>query len=155
MVDLLGVRSDEEMLNDLGALLFGDLVDVPEEGQQRVEIEKLEDAFAVLVDTLDYDLVDLGVALAQIAGLVRVLVHTLDDRVEIFLRLNLQNVVRVVSHAFLLLIDRLKKVRYLLDGNFVLILNRLDHALLEQLSDTPGQRLEALDVAFEHLAFAA
>ena len=34
MEDLLSVRSDQEVLYNLGALFFGHLVDVPEEGEQ-------------------------------------------------------------------------------------------------------------------------
>ena len=52
------------MLNDLGAFLFGNFVDVPEKGEKRVEVEELEDALAVLIDAFDDDLVDLGVAFA-------------------------------------------------------------------------------------------
>ena len=98
---------------------------------------------------------DLRVTLTQIARLVRILVHPLDDGIEILLRLDLQNVVRVVPHSFLLLVDGLEQVSYLLDGDLILVLYRFDHALLEQLSDTSSQRLESLNVAFEHLALAA
>ena len=98
---------------------------------------------------------DLRVTLTQIARLVRILVHPLDNGIKVLLRLDLQNVVRVVPHSFLLLVDGLEQVSYLLDGDLILILNRFDHALLEQLSDTSSQRLESLDIAFEHLALAA
>ena len=51
------------MLNHLSALLFGNLINMPEKGQQGVQIEQLEDALAVLVDALDDDLVNLCIAL--------------------------------------------------------------------------------------------
>lgn len=98
---------------------------------------------------------DLGVALAQIARLVRVLVHALNDRVQVLLRLHLQDVIRVVLHPFFLFVDRLEQICNFLNRHFVLVLNGLNHALLEQLRDAIGQSFEALYVVFEHLALRA
>ena len=87
--DLLCIRSDQKVLNHLGTFLFRNLVDMPEEGKKRIKVKKLQNAFTVLIDALDDNLVDLGVALAQITCLICVFIHTLDYSIEIFLRLHL------------------------------------------------------------------
>ena len=87
--DLLCIRRDQKVLNHLGTFLFGYLVDMPEEGKKGIEVKKLQDAFTVLIDALDDNLVDLGVALAQITCLICAFIHTLDYSLKILLRLNL------------------------------------------------------------------
>ena len=81
MVYLLNVGSDKEVLDDLSAFFLRNLVYVPQKRQQRVKIEELEYALTVLINALEDDLVDLCVALAEIARLISVLIHRLDDRV--------------------------------------------------------------------------
>ena len=83
------------------------------------------------------------------------LVHTLNDRVQIFLRLYLQNIVRIVFHSFFLLIDWFEKISYLLDANFIFVLNRLDHSWLQQLWHSISQTLKAFNVSCQHLIFTA
>jgi len=68
--------------------------------------------------------------------------------------LHLKDVVRIMFHAFFLLVYRLEEVGNLLDSDFVLALDSLDHSLLEQLRNFVGQSLEALYVIGEHCFFA-
>ena len=87
--DLLCIRCDQKVLNHLGTFFFRNLVDMPEEGKKRIKVKKLQNAFTVLIDALDDNLVDLRVALAQITCLICIFIHTLDYSIEIFLRLHL------------------------------------------------------------------
>ena len=122
-----------------------------EKSKQRVQVEQLEDAFTVLIDALEDYLVKLGVVLTKVTRLVGVLVHGLNDRFKISLSLHLQNIVRIVFHAFFLLINRLKEVSNLLDGHFVFVLDGFDHSLLKQLRDFVSEALKALYVTGKHL----
>ena len=81
MVYLLNVGSDKEVLDDLSAFFLRNLVYVPQKRQQRVKVKEPEYALTVLINALEDDLVDLCVALAEIRGFIRILIHCLDDRV--------------------------------------------------------------------------
>ena len=116
------------MLDHLSTLFFGYFVDMAQEGKQRVEIEKLQNAFTVLVYALKYHLVDLSITLAKITRLVSALIHRLDDRVQIFLSLHLQDIARVVFHSFFLFVNRLEKIGNLLNAGLIFILDRFNHS---------------------------
>ena len=79
------------------------------------------------------------------------LVHSLNHQVQILLSPNLHDVIRVVLHAFLLLIDRLKKVCNLLNRCLIFLLDRLDHPLLQQLGHLVSQTLKSLLVLLQKL----
>ena len=67
---LLDIICDQKMLDNLGSFFFSDLINMPDKCKERIEVEKLQNAFTVLVDAFENNLVYLSVALAKIACLV-------------------------------------------------------------------------------------
>ena len=52
------------MLDNLCALFFSKLINLFQEDHQRVQIEQLQDAFTVLRDTFQQNVMNLGIILA-------------------------------------------------------------------------------------------
>ena len=61
--DLVNSILVNEMLNNLCALFFSKLINLFQEDHQRVQIEQLQDAFTVLRDTFQQNVMNLGITL--------------------------------------------------------------------------------------------